>query len=79
MSGAASTGRERTPVASPFLDTEEAAAYLRVEVRTMVNWRWRGGGPAYRKHGVLVVYHVDDLEAWSRGKTQVDKPREPDE
>ncbi len=50
---------------SPFLTAEEAAVFLRVEARTLRNWRWKGAGPAYRKHGGRVVYHVTELERFS--------------
>ena len=50
---------------SPFLDTEEAAHYLKLDPKTLHNFRWRGGGPPYRKHGGKAVYHVDSLLAWS--------------
>jgi predicted DNA-binding transcriptional regulator AlpA len=51
--------------ASPFLDVNEAAAYLRLKKRTLDNMRWQGIGPRFRKHGGRVVYHRDDLKAWS--------------
>lgn len=50
---------------SPYLTAEEAAEFLRVQSRTLRNWRWKGGGPAYRKHGGRVVYHVQELERFS--------------
>lgn len=53
---------------SPYLLAAEAAAYLRLEERTINNMRWRGEGPAYRKHGGKVIYHRDDLDAWSHGR-----------
>ena len=54
---------------SPFYTVEEAAAFLRVEPRTLDNWRWAGLGPKYRKHGGRIVYHIDDLTAFSeRGR-----------
>ncbi|MGE0022815.1 MAG: helix-turn-helix domain-containing protein [Hyphomicrobium sp.] len=53
--------------ASPFLNVEEAAAYLRLKKRTLDNMRWQGIGPRFRKHGGRVVYHHDDLKAWSEG------------
>lgn len=53
-------------VTSPFLTTEEAADYLRIGVRALENFRLNGGGPKYRKHGAIVVYHIDDLIAWSK-------------
>lgn len=52
---------------SPFLDVKEAAAYLRLKKRTLDNMRWQGVGPRFRKHGGRVVYHRDDLKAWSEG------------
>lgn len=50
---------------SPFLTSQEAADYLRLDVKTLNNMRWRGEGPNYRKHGGKVVYHMNDLEYWS--------------
>ncbi|PHR54825.1 MAG: DNA-binding protein [Robiginitomaculum sp.] len=51
---------------SPFRTPQEAAAFLRIHVRTLNNMRYRGAGPRYRKHGGKVVYHIEDLRAWSR-------------
>lgn len=53
---------------SPYLLPSEAAAYLRLEERTLNNMRWRGEGPNFRKHGGKVIYHSDDLDRWSRGR-----------
>lgn len=53
--------------ASPFLNVEEAAVYLRLKKRTLDNMRWQGVGPRFRKHGGRVVYHRDDLKEWSEG------------
>lgn len=53
---------------SPYLTSGEAAAYLRLEERTLNNMRWRGEGPSWRKHGGRVVYHRDELDNWSRGR-----------
>lgn len=50
---------------SPFLNAKEAAEYLRLKKRTLDNMRWQGVGPRFRKHGGRVVYHRDDLKAWS--------------
>lgn len=50
---------------TPFLDTEEAADYLRLKKRTLDNMRWLGTGPRYRKHGGRIRYHIEDLQAWS--------------
>ncbi|MEM6585577.1 MAG: helix-turn-helix domain-containing protein [Pseudomonadota bacterium] len=50
---------------SPFLNVEEAADYLGLTRSTLDHYRWAGGGPEYRKHGGRVLYHVDELNAWS--------------
>lgn len=50
---------------SPFLTTKEAAFYLGLKPHTLVKMRMRGEGPKYRRHGRNVVYHIDDLDAWS--------------
>ena len=52
-------------IESPYLRPEEAAIYLRVSVRALEHYRQDGGGPAYRKHGGLIVYHINDLDRWS--------------
>ena len=53
---------------SPYLTASEAAIYLRLEERTLNNMRWRSEGPGYRKHGGKVVYHIEELDAWSRAR-----------
>lgn len=66
---------------SPFLRLSEAANFLRLDRRTLDNMRQRGTGPLYTKHGGRVVYHHDDLIAWSnehRRRTTTEKePRSP--
>ena len=52
-------------VNSPYLNGEEAAIYLRVSIRALEHFRQDGGGPAYRKHGGKIVYHINDLDRWS--------------
>jgi DNA-binding transcriptional MerR regulator len=52
-------------IASPYLTTKEAAAFLRIKPRTLANMRNKGLGPAYRRHGGRVVYTIEDLIAWS--------------
>ena len=51
---------------SPYLTLHEAAAFLRLQPRTLDNMRQRGTGPLYGKHGGRVRYHRDDLLAWAR-------------
>lgn len=48
-----------------LFDTKQAAAFLNVSPRTLEDWRWRGGGPLFRKLGQrLVRYSRDDLAAF---------------
>ncbi|MEM8771352.1 MAG: helix-turn-helix domain-containing protein [Pseudomonadota bacterium] len=56
----------KTKLASPFLTTKEAAAYLRISVRALEYYRSHGGGPHYRKHGNHVRYPLENLAAWSK-------------
>ena len=51
--------------AADFLTIAEAAELLRVHRRTLDNMRWRGTGPAFRRHGGRIVYQRDELLAWS--------------
>ena len=41
----------------PFLNTVEAASWLRLTKSTLEKMRVQGRGPAYRKHGRYVRYH----------------------
>jgi hypothetical protein len=49
----------------PFLNTVEAAAWLRLTKNTLEKMRVKGTGPAYRKHGRYVRYHIEDLVDYS--------------
>ena len=49
---------------SPYLDTTEAAAYLRMSIRTLERFRLVGGGPRYAKAGRKVLYRRDWLDDW---------------
>ena len=62
-SGLLRAGRRR--VDSPYLNTAQAAHYVRLSNRTLETLRTIGGGPAYRKHAGRICYHIDDLDAWS--------------
>lgn len=53
---------------SPWLDTEQAAAYLGSTPGTLKNWRATGQGPRYHLIQTrLVRYNVEDLDAFVRG------------
>jgi excisionase family DNA binding protein len=63
---------------SPFLSTEEAGVYLGLSPRTLERLRFEGRGPAYRKHGRIVVYKREALDAWSEvSARQPDLDRRP--
>lgn len=47
-----------------LLTPEEAAQELRLPVRQLQQWRYRGLGPAYIKVGRAVRYPRTDLDAW---------------
>lgn len=50
---------------SPFLNTDQAAAYLKISSRLLKRLRVRGHGPTFRRHSRFVQYHIDDLDTWS--------------
>jgi hypothetical protein len=49
-----------------LLTERQAAALLRVSVKSLQGWRSRGGGPRYHKLGRCVRYAVADLDAFLR-------------
>ena len=51
---------------SPFLSTDQAAAYLKLSSKSLKRLRRASKGPAFRRHCRFVQYHIDDLDAWSR-------------
>ena len=48
-----------------YLRTPAAGHFLGLSGRTLEKHRTYGTGPSYRKIGGLVVYTVDDLQAWA--------------
>ena len=50
---------------SPYLNTLQAANYVRLSHKTLEKMRVVGGGPVFRKHGRYVRYHIADLDRWS--------------
>jgi transposase len=50
----------------PFLNTRQAGHYLGLTPRHLERLRSQGRGPVFRRHCRFVVYHIDDLDAWSR-------------
>lgn len=62
----------RAKKGSPFLSTEQAAFYLGLSARKLQAMRGAGTGPGFRRHSRYVRYHIDDLDAWSRGLSRED-------
>jgi hypothetical protein len=57
----------RAKKGSPFLSTEQAGFYLGLSARKLQGMRREGTGPRFRRHSRYVRYHIDDLDAWSKG------------
>jgi len=55
---------------SPFLNTAEAARYLKLAQNTLEKMRSVGGGPQFRKHGRYVRYTIPELDFWSAAQTK---------
>ncbi|MFW9156463.1 helix-turn-helix transcriptional regulator [Corynebacterium striatum] len=49
---------------APVMRTPEAAEFLQISPRTLEGWRRRGEGPKYSRLGTVVVYTIDDLQAF---------------
>lgn len=47
-----------------FLTTPELAAQLRLHPTTLMIWRTKGRGPAWRKIGKRVLYDEQQVRAW---------------
>lgn len=50
---------------SPYLNATQAALFLNISPRTLQRLRSKGTGPTVRRHAKMVMYHIDDLTAWS--------------
>lgn len=53
---------------SPYLNSEQAAAYLKFSSRLLKQLRRDGKGPVFRLHSRFIQYHIDDLDAWSKAQ-----------
>ena len=53
---------------TPFLNTAQAAFYVNLHLKTLEDMRREGRGPRFRRHGRFIRYHIDDLDAWSKGE-----------
>ena len=57
---------KKTENLSQFLTVHQAAERLHLQPDTLDKWRHNGKGPIFRTHGRRVVYHIDELDAWSK-------------
>ena len=54
-----------------FLDERQVADLLNLSVRTIQNWRVRGGGPQYvRISRRCIRYRLADVLAWAEGRQE---------
>lgn len=51
------------------LNTNEAAEYLGIRPNTLEVWRCKHKGPRYAKLGARVVYDIDDLNNFFKGRS----------
>ena len=68
---------DRARKGTPFLNTAQAAHYIGLTERTLEIMRKEGRGPAFRRHGRFVRYHIDDLDAWS-GQSRTGRTPSPE-
>jgi len=66
---------QRAKRGSPFLNTDQAAAWLKISSRLLKQLRASGQGPVFRRHCRFVQYHIDDLDAWSRAQSGPEQGR----
>lgn len=52
-----------------LMTPQEVARYLRVDTKTLANWRYLGRGPAYMKDGGVVRYTRDAFAAYLSQRT----------
>jgi predicted site-specific integrase-resolvase len=52
-----------------WMTPAELAAHLKVESKTLADWRCKGRGPSYFKSGGIVRYRQADVESWVREHT----------
>lgn len=67
----ASISEQAPPLQVGALSADDAARYLGLERQYLTRLRMTGGGPRYGKIGHrLVVYRLEDLDAWLASKTR---------
>jgi predicted DNA-binding transcriptional regulator AlpA len=62
-------------ITSPFMRTEQAAAYLGISAKTLNCWRWAGIGPIFHKIGSRAVrYTQPELDAFVQTRRSTSDP-----
>lgn len=56
-----------------WITPNELACDLKVNTKTLANWRYLGRGPSFLKDGGVVRYRRKDVEAWEREHTVTPK------
>ena len=56
---------------APLMSVDRAAAYLGLSATYLNKLRTVGGGPAFHKLGVRVLYSLADLDAWLADKRRM--------
>lgn len=56
---------------SDFLTPDELVSRYKgnISVKTLANWRTKGGGPEYMKIGGKIMYSMDAVTMWERLRT----------
>ena len=55
---------EQADTGSEFMNTKEAAFFLRIAVNTLHKWTSRGTLPHFKPNGRVILFRKKDLEAW---------------
>jgi excisionase family DNA binding protein len=62
--------REAASAAEEYLTTEELAALLKVPVRTVHHWRYRGESPPAVKIRGTLRFPMSGVQAWIKANTE---------
>ena len=60
--GGPAASRNPEPTMTTLLTEQETSALLRISVKGLQSWRYRGGGPKFLKLGRTVRYRRGDLQ-----------------
>jgi excisionase family DNA binding protein len=61
-----------------LLDINELAAYLRVPVSTIYEWRMKGRAPRAHRYGKHLTFAVSDVRAWVEAQKEPVAPSPAD-